>query len=79
MQAPQRYNELAASDLWLEEVAWEGSEAAPPAFGHTRLLLDTNDPRMTFTAMRRADATLRANAAASILPFVPRVGPNIPC
>lgn len=28
---------------------------------------------MTFTAMRRADASLRSNAAASILPFVPKV------
>ena len=37
-----------------------------------RLLLDTNDPRMTFTALRKADATLRARAAAVILPFVPK-------
>lgn len=38
-----------------------------------RLLLDTNDPRMTFTALnKRADAALRARAAAVILPFVPK-------
>ena len=74
VQVVQRYNERIESGEWLEDVAWEGSEAAPPAFGQMRLLLDTNDPGMTFTAMRRADTTLRTNAAASILPFVPKVG-----
>ncbi len=38
-----------------------------------RLLLDTNDPRMTFTALnKKADGALRARAAAVILPFVPK-------
>ncbi len=73
MQGPHRYNEWVADGDWLDDVAWDSSELVHPSFGCTRLLLDTNDPMMTFTAMRRADAALRFNAAACILPFVPKV------
>lgn len=72
-QAPVRYNESLVGEEWLEAVAWEGTDTPQPAFGQQRPLLDTNDPNMTFIAMRRADTALRANAAASILPFIPKV------
>ena len=74
----QRFNEWLAGDEWLEHVAWGGTDAPLPGFGRCRLLHDTNDPGMTFMALRRADATLRAQAAASILPFIPKVGAVMP-
>ena len=73
VQVLQRYNDKVVGDQWLSEIAWKGSDEPPPAFGQIQLLLDTNDPGMTFTAGRRADSALRSRAAASILPFTPKV------
>ena len=61
------------ADERLLDMEWQGVEGGlylrpPPA-----LLLDLNDPQMTFEVLRGTDADEYANAAATILPALPKV------
>lgn len=55
---------------WLGDVAWDADVARVMK---QPLLLDLNDRNLTFELRRAADASLVANAAATILPPRPKV------
>ena len=69
---PPFSNQLRA-DSWLLKMEWEGVEGASPHEGRPALLLDLNDPRMTFEVLRGTAVDDYTNAAATILPAAPKV------
>ncbi len=68
-------NQRLQAGTWLGDVAWDADVARlirPP------LLLDLNDRNLTFELRRGADASLVANAAATVLPPRPKVISPLP-
>ena len=65
-------SQLKADD-WLLETEWEGSAGAVAHKGPAALLLDLNDHRLSFEVLRGTEVEEFANAAATILPAMPKV------
>ena len=65
-------NQLKADD-WLLAVELEGPAGALAAGPPPALLLDLNDPNMTFEVLRGTEAEEYANAAATVLPAMRKV------
>lgn len=65
-------NARLGGEKWLADVAWDADGAARLA--RRSLRLDLNDPGLTFRLRRGADPAALANAPATILPPLPKVG-----
>lgn len=61
------------SDTWMREVRWGGLDDGSPHGSPPQLLLDMNDPNMTFEVLRGTNVEAYANAAATVLPAMPKV------
>ena len=61
------------ADDWLVGVWPKGAEVPLPAEAPPELLLDLNDPGMTFEVLRGTEVEEYANAAAVVLPAMPKV------
>ena len=67
------FSEQLKADDWLIDLGLKGSEGPLPAGPPPELLLDMNDPRMTFEVLRGTEVEEYVNAAAVILPAMPKV------
>ena len=67
------FSEQLKADAWLLQTDVKGVEGGPPLGAPPALLLDLNDPKMTFEVLRGTEADEYANAAATILPALPKV------
>ena len=65
-------SQLKADD-WLLAMELEESSGALAVGPPPALLLDLNDPKMTFEVLRGTEAEEYANAAATVLPAMPKV------
>lgn len=65
-------SQLKADD-WLLDVELKGAEGGLPSGPPPALLLDLNDSGMTFEVLRGTEAEEYTNAAATILPAMPKV------
>lgn len=61
------------ADDWLIDLELKGCQGPLPAGPPPELLLDMNDPGMTFEVLRGTEVEEYANAAAVILPAMPKV------
>ena len=61
------------ADDWLGEMGLKGAEGPLPAGAPPELLLDLNDPGMTFEVLRGTEVEEYVNAAAVVLPAMPKV------
>ena len=61
------------ADDWLVDWELKGAEGSLPARPPPELLLDLNDPNMTFEVLRGTEVEEYANAAAVVLPAMPKV------
>ena len=61
------------ADDWLVDLGLKGGEGPLPAGAPSELLLDLNDPGMTFEVLRGTEVEEYANAAAIVLPAMPKV------
>ena len=68
-----------ATDAWLGEVRWGGLDDGSPQGSPPQLLLDMNDPGMTFEVLRGTEAEAYADAAATVLPAMPKVCLLVKC
>ena len=67
------FNPQLKADAWLLQMDLKGSEGGPPMQPPPALLLDLNDPNMTFEVLRGTEVEEFASAAATILPAMPKV------
>ena len=65
--------EQLKSDNWLMDVERRGADGALPAGPPLEVLLDLNDPGMTFEVLRGTEMEDFQNAAAVVLPAMPKV------
>ena len=70
-------SQLKADD-WLLETDWGGIDGAGAHKGPAALLLDLSDAQLSFEVLRGTEVEAFANAAATILPALPKV-PLSPC
>ena len=61
------------ADDWLVDLELKGAEGSLPAGPPPELLLDLNDPGMTFEVLRGTEVEEYVNAAAVVLPAMPKV------
>lgn len=61
------------ADDWLIDLGLQGGQGPLPAGPPPELLLDLNDPGMTFEVLRGTEVEEYVNAAAVILPAMPKV------
>ena len=61
------------ADDWLVDLGLMGDAGPSPAGAPSDLLMDLNDPGMTFEVLRGTEVEKYANAAAVILPAMPKV------
>ena len=67
------FNPHLKADAWLLQMDLKGAEGGPPMQPPPALLLDLNDPNMTFEVLRGTEVEEYASAAATILPAMPKV------
>ena len=67
------FNSHLKADAWLLQMDLKGAEGGPPMQPPPALLLDLNDPNMTFEVLRGTEVEEFASAAATILPALPKV------
>lgn len=67
------FNPNLKADAWLLKMDLKGAEGGPPMQPPPALLLDLNDPNMTFEVLRGTEVEAFASAAATILPAMPKV------
>ncbi|KAL0025336.1 hypothetical protein WJX79_008358 [Trebouxia sp. C0005] len=71
------FNPNLKADAWLLKMDLKGAEGGPPMQPPPALLLDLNDPNMTFEVLRGTEVEAFASAAATILPAMPEVQPDM--
>ncbi|KAA6420012.1 MAG: transcription initiation factor subunit TAF1 [Trebouxia sp. A1-2] len=71
------FNPNLKADAWLLKMDLKGAEGGPPMQPPPALLLDLNDPNMTFEVLRGTEVEAFASAAATILPAMPKVQPDM--
>lgn len=64
---------VLAGGSWMDNIQWQGYEDGSPMGPSPELLLDMNDPRLTFEVLRGTDVEAYAHAAATVLPAMPKV------
>ena len=67
------FNPQLKADAWLLQTDLKGAEGGPPMQPPPALLLDLNDPNMTFEVLRGTEVEEFTSAAATILPAMPKV------